>query len=409
MWSIIPNSIKELHTLFKNNGKSLYIVGGSVRDFLNKETPKDYDLATDATPDEILLITKDYRNHLHGESFGVVVVYTEDTPEGFEIATFRADQYETKEGFEEFLKICYPTQYNNFLDTSEDFTEAYEKYKELVYTNRNPHSVKFTTIDKDVLRRDLTINALFYDLDKQEVIDLVGGVEDIKNKITRFVGEPTLRIKEDPLRIPRLFRFTTKYGFKIDSESSIAIFVCAPLLSIITKERIWDEIKKAYKQSKNFSDYLELICTYGIDTIIFPGLHVSLTHPNETMNLELHFAYLFQENSTIGLLDKMKFEFKMEHNFARTVVFLINLINLKEETVIELHKNKIICGISDKDIQQWYKLTLLDKSKIHQAFLKYVPTFKAEELMLQGFKNRALGAEIKRLELENFNKIINEI
>jgi len=373
MWSIIPNSIKELHTLFKANDKSLYIVGGSVRDFLNKETPKDYDLATDATPDEILLITKDYRNHLHGESFGVVVVYTEDTPEGFEVATFREDIYGDKLG-----------------------------------ETRNP-DVKFTTIDKDVLRRDLTFNALFYDLDKQEVIDLVGGVEDIKNKITRFVGEPALRIKEDPLRILRLFRFATRYGFKIDSESSIAIFVGAPLLSIITKERIWDEIKKAYKQSKNFSDYLELICAYGIDTIIFPGLHVSSAHPNETMSLELHFAYLFQENSTVGLLDKMKFEFKMEHNFARTVVLLIDLINLKEETVTELHKKKVICGVSDKDIQQWYKLTLVDKSKIHQAFLKYVPTVKAEELMLQGFKNRALGAEIKRLELENFNKIINEI
>src|SRR3954468_24806126 len=93
MWEIIPNSIKELHTLFKENGKQLFIVGGCVRDFLLNKSPKDWDLATDATPEETLLITSKYKNHLHGKSFGVVVVYTQDNPEGFEIATFREDVY----------------------------------------------------------------------------------------------------------------------------------------------------------------------------------------------------------------------------------------------------------------------------------------------------------------------------
>lgn len=93
MWTVIPNSIKELHQLFKDADKSLFVVGGAVRDFLNKESPKDYDLATEATPEEVLRITKDFKNHLHGESFGVVVVYTDDNPEGFEVATFRTDTY----------------------------------------------------------------------------------------------------------------------------------------------------------------------------------------------------------------------------------------------------------------------------------------------------------------------------
>jgi tRNA nucleotidyltransferase/poly(A) polymerase len=215
MWSTIPESIKILHTLFKEHNKSLFVVGGSVRDFLNKETPKDFDLATDATPEEVLTITKGYKTKLQGEAFGVVVVYTKDGE--FEIATFREDIYGDKLG-----------------------------------ETRNPE-VKFTTIDKDVLRRDLTFNALFYDLDKQEIIDLVGGVEDIKNKITRFVGEPTLRIKEDPLRILRLFRFAKRYDFSIDEKSFSAIKELSASLSIITKERIWDETKKAYKQAKNLA------------------------------------------------------------------------------------------------------------------------------------------------------------
>ena len=82
MWEIIPNSIKELHALFTANGKQLFIVGGCVRDFLLNKEPKDWDLATDATPEETLDITKNkYKSHLHGKSFGVVVVYTTENPD----------------------------------------------------------------------------------------------------------------------------------------------------------------------------------------------------------------------------------------------------------------------------------------------------------------------------------------
>lgn len=94
MWDIIPESVKELHSLFKSAGKTLFVVGGSVRDFLNNDKPKDFDLATDATPDEVLsIIGKKWRTTVQGESFFVVVVYTEDQPMGMEIATFRSESY----------------------------------------------------------------------------------------------------------------------------------------------------------------------------------------------------------------------------------------------------------------------------------------------------------------------------
>ena len=93
MWDIIPNSIKELHELFKKNGKKLFLVGGSVRDFLNNDKPKDFDLATDAHPDDVISLLKGYRVNLQGKSFGVCVVYTDDQPKGIEIATFRSDEY----------------------------------------------------------------------------------------------------------------------------------------------------------------------------------------------------------------------------------------------------------------------------------------------------------------------------
>jgi len=175
MLDIIPQSVKDLHKLFKASGKKLYLVGGAVRDFLTGDKPKDFDLATDALPDEVLGIISDkYRTNLQGRAFGVVVVYTKDQPEGMEIATFREDLYDDKLG-----------------------------------KTRNP-DVKFTTIENDVLRRDLRINGLFYDLDKNEIVDLVGGIDDIKNGIISMIGEPDLRIKEDPLRILRAIRLACK-------------------------------------------------------------------------------------------------------------------------------------------------------------------------------------------------------
>jgi len=168
MWDVIPQSVKDLHDLFSEQGKKLYLVGGSVRDFLTGDKPKDFDLATDALPDEVLQIIGDkYKTNLQGKAFGVVVVYTEDEPAGMEIATFRED----------------------------------------VSKGRNPEVKLGVTIEDDVKRRDLTYNALFYDLGKREIVDLVGGISDWENKITRMVGDPLERIDEDSLRILRAFRF----------------------------------------------------------------------------------------------------------------------------------------------------------------------------------------------------------
>jgi tRNA nucleotidyltransferase/poly(A) polymerase len=184
-----------------------------VRDFLTGDKPKDFDLATDALPDEVLeIVDGKYRTNLQGRAFGVVVVFTDEVPEGMEIATFRNDLY-----------------------------------GELGET-RNP-DVEFTTIDSDVLRRDISINGLFYDLDKKEIIDLVGGINDIKNKIIRMIGNPDIRIKEDPLRIMRIMRFAYRYGFEIEQNTKNSIRKNKHLLKIISKERIWEEMKKSFLYS----------------------------------------------------------------------------------------------------------------------------------------------------------------
>ena len=140
----VPSDIRKIHTLFKKNKKQLYIVGGAVRDAILGKKPKDFDLATDAKPDEVLKIAKKggLKTYEVGKAFGVVVVG------GHEIATFRKD----------------------------------------IGKGRRPKAVDFSDIQGDVKRRDLTINSLFYDMGTNQVVDLTGGLEDLKKKIIRTVG-----------------------------------------------------------------------------------------------------------------------------------------------------------------------------------------------------------------------------
>lgn len=125
----IPQYIKSISQKFKDNGFKLFVVGGSVRDHILGSKPKDFDLATDATPDQAISILEgSYRILEVGKSFGVIRVVVPEDPEGVEISTFRED----------------------------------------LGSGRRPEGVVFSTIEKDVMRRDLTINALFYDVDKEE-------------------------------------------------------------------------------------------------------------------------------------------------------------------------------------------------------------------------------------------------
>lgn len=113
LYDMIPDSIKGIHQKFMQAGKKLYLVGGSVRDFKTGDSPKDFDIATDAMPDEVQEILKGYRTQLQGKAFGVVVVYTKDQPEGIEIATFREDRYGNSD-IEDFILYIRQTKPENY-------------------------------------------------------------------------------------------------------------------------------------------------------------------------------------------------------------------------------------------------------------------------------------------------------
>lgn len=374
MWNIIPESVKVLHSIFKKNGKKLYLVGGSVRDFLIGDAPKDFDLATDAIPDEVvsILSSSGYSTNLQGKAFGVVVVYTDDQPLGMEIATFREDQYDSKLG-----------------------------------KTRNP-DVKFTTIENDVKRRDIPFNALFYDLDTRSIVDLVGGIEDIKNKTVKFVGNPELRIQEDPLRILRLIRFAFRYNFKVDSKSLDAIRIRKNDLMIISRERIWEEIKKSLsyikKKTIDFNSYLQYFTDLGLWDVIFPNTKIN-TDLIDSQNLIVILANLFINENTDKLERKLVQDFKIESDIATKSVFLIYFLNLNIDNVFEMYKRKIKCNIDDSVIVEWLDCNSIN-DKIFRKFIEYIPSVSAEELMERGIKGKELGNEIKRLETEEFKKMI---
>ena len=197
------NKYLSLEKEFSNRGYFLYLVGGTVRDYLLGKELSDMDIVTNATPIEMkeFLIDADYSF----EKYGSVRVKVDG--DKFDITTLR---------------------------------------KESGYSDsRHPNKIEFTDkLDIDVYRRDLTINALYMDKNLK-VIDLVGGVSDLNNKVIRMIGDPVKRIIEDPLRIVRIYRFQLETGFNIEAKTLEAMNSHLDLLKKLNKDKIIQEVKKS--------------------------------------------------------------------------------------------------------------------------------------------------------------------
>jgi tRNA nucleotidyltransferase/poly(A) polymerase len=370
MWGIIPESVKELSDIFEKNSKKLYVVGGAVRDFLIGDKPKDFDLATDAIPDEIIEILESngYEYNVVGKMFGVVIVYTEDQPEGMEIATFREDIYGDKLG-----------------------------------KTRNP-DVDFTTIERDVKRRDITINGLFYDLVKREIVDLVGGVADIERGIISMIGDPEMRIKEDPLRMLRAARMACKKNMKgIDEKTKKSIIKNSELINSITRERIWDEIKKAYSKLENFPKYLQYLVDLNLIEHIFYDSKINTDFLN-SQDFLIVLSGIFRDENTNNLIRKLVDNYKIEYKIANKIVFLINLLKLSPNNVSDLYQIRKKSLVEDETIIEWFKAMGITDRNITK-FIDYKPSTNAESLTKSGFRGRELGDEIRRIEKEKFEKL----
>lgn len=198
------NAIK-LQKIISSHGHKILAAGGFVRDYLLGLKAKDIDLATSALPEEVVSILKEHniQSIPTGLKHGTITAVMDKTP--YEITTLRVD------------KICHGR------DADVEFVSSFEE---------------------DAKRRDLTINALFMDLETKEIFDYVDGKRDIENKVLRFVGDPEKRIKEDCLRILRFYRFYSNLGFIPEEESLKACKKFLPYLCYVSSERIRDEVSK---------------------------------------------------------------------------------------------------------------------------------------------------------------------
>jgi poly(A) polymerase len=225
----MEQSAREIARKLRSAGHVAYYAGGCVRDLLRGELPKDIDVATDARPEEVQKIFP--RTYAVGAHFGVIVVLEGDFQ--FEVATFRSDGV--------------------YLD------------------GRRPVEVHFATAEEDAARRDFTINGMFFDPEKEEVIDFVGGRADLERKLIRAIGNPAQRFAEDRLRMLRAVRFATVLEFEIDAATWDAVVASAPLITQISAERIRDELVKIFL-SPNRARGWDLLDASGLMKAVLPEI-----------------------------------------------------------------------------------------------------------------------------------------
>ncbi len=243
---IDKNALDILYGL-KRAGYDAYLVGGAVRDLMLGIEPKDFDIVTNAEPEQIKAVFK-HRCRLIGRRFRLAHV-------GFgrniiEVATFRGDG----EGNNKFSK----KQFNN--------TRAIDNDGRLVRDN------VYGTIDEDVWRRDFTVNSLYYNIKDFSIIDYTGAKEDIKKGQLRLIGEPEVRYREDPVRMIRAIRFSAKLGFDIERQTKDPIYEMGNLLKNVSNARMFEEVLKLFHSGAAI-EVFEKLRHFGLFKYIFPQTH----------------------------------------------------------------------------------------------------------------------------------------
>lgn len=221
----------EIVRRLRGAGFQAYWAGGCVRDELLGRTPKDYDVVTDATPQQIQRVFRRRRTLAIGAAFGVITVLGSKTAGMVEVATFRRDA-------------------------------AYSD-------GRHPDHVTFSSAEEDASRRDFTINGLFYDPIEQQVIDFVGGREDLAAGQIRAIGRPSERFSEDKLRMLRAVRFSAAFDFELEAETLAAIGRMANEIAVISPERIAMEMHRMLVEPRR-AEAVRLLLQTGLAQPILP-------------------------------------------------------------------------------------------------------------------------------------------
>ncbi len=280
--AISPNALKVLYRL-KEAGYQGFLVGGAVRDLLLGIKPKDFDVATDALPEEVRRLFRNCR--LIGRRFRLAHVHFGS--EIIEVATFRAAAAPEREAEDS------PDGEGEFPVDVDTEHRAFHESGRILRDNI------YGTIDDDVWRRDFTANALYYSVEDFSVWDFAGGVEDVRARRLQLIGDPEARYREDPVRMLRAVRFAAKLGFTIAPETEAPIRELAPLLEGVPAARLFDETLKLFLSGFGARAY-ELLCHYGLFEHLFPGAAAAFALPPYAYTEQMLRAGLVNTDARIG-------------------------------------------------------------------------------------------------------------
>lgn len=258
---IDPDALKVLERL-REAGFTAYLVGGSVRDLLIKCSPKDYDISTSALPEEVkkvfqrqcLLIGRRFR--LAHVRFGHKII---------EVSTFRSGENDS----------------------------------DLILQDN-----VWGTPEQDVLRRDFTINGLFYDSESNSVIDYVGGWEDIKKKVLRSIGDPSIRFKQDPVRMIRLLKFRARFGFEIDEAARKALLECRKEIIKSSPARVLEEVFRMLESGASAPFFMLMLESNLLELLLPPLSHFMQSSNGQEIFKFLTIADKINKNMPKGPIDR---------------------------------------------------------------------------------------------------------
>ena len=257
----IDPSARDIVRRLQQSGFTSYLVGGCVRDLLAGEHPKDYDIATTALPEQVR--RKIHGAYVIGRRFRLVLV--KRGQQQYEVATFRRES------------------------RPEDFQNAESNGESVVGDNF------FGTPEEDALRRDFTINALFYDPVKNELIDYAKGVQDVDDRIIRMIGDPARRLEEDPIRILRALRLSHKLRFSVENQLRQAMLEQRQSLQAAVLPRKREEYLKIMRLPHPLAAFMEMF-DLGLMEVILPGLLPIFQSPDR---LEIFANYLQKRDSIV--------------------------------------------------------------------------------------------------------------
>lgn len=350
IYNHFSNSVKYVLEILTNAGFEAYVVGGAVRDALMKRKINDYDITTNALPEDVrdLFLENDYKVIDVGIKHGTVMVVKNNV--SFEITTYRIE-----------------TTYSD---------------------NRHPDEVVFSKkLEEDLIRRDFTINAMAASING-DVIDIFGGIDDINNKVIRTVGDPNKRFNEDALRMLRAIRFSSKLNFNISDETSNAIKTNCELIKNVSIERINKEMKMilSYKFGKHLKEYKDLFSiAYNCDKKYLESILTKIDNFPEHLMKIAYMLSFFNENEFKNIVNNIK----ISKDSKNKIIAFYN--NTKEYTFETLNEYEL------KQIMSKYGLDF------GFDIIKYICYYNNVDLLMINEKVESLREEVFTIETLDIN------